>query len=57
MVTQVTLLRKEDLESLVKTLEINVQALKSREIDNVIESLKKLKNNIEENLKGGSINV
>lgn len=57
MVTQVTLLRKEDLESLVKTLEINVQALKNREIDNVIESLKKLKNNIEENLKGGSINV
>lgn len=57
MAIEVTLVRKEDLESLVNTLEMNIQALENREINSVIESLKKLKNNIEENLKGGSINV
>lgn len=57
MAIEVTLVRKEDLESLVNTLEINIQALENREIDNVIESLKKLKNNIEMNLEGGSLNA
>lgn len=57
MAIQVTLIPKEDLQSLVKTLEINIQALENKEIDNAIESLKRLKNNIEGNLKGGNINV
>lgn len=57
MAKQVTLIPKEDLESLVNTLEMNIQALENREINNVIESLTKLRNNIEMNLEGGNINV
>lgn len=57
MAIEVTLVRKEDLESLINTLEINIQALENREINNVIESLTKLRNNIEMNLEGGNINV
>ena len=57
MAIEVTLVRKEDLESLVNTLEINIQALENREINSVIESLTKLRNNIEMNLKGGNIDV
>lgn len=57
MAIEVTLVRKEDLESLVNTLEINIQALENREINSVIESLTKLRNNIEMNLEGGSIDV
>lgn len=56
MAIEVTLVRKEDLESLVNTLEINIQALENREINSAIESLTKLKNNIEMNLWGGRIN-
>lgn len=57
MAIEVTLVRKEDLESLINTLEINIQALENREINSVIESLTKLRNNIEMNLEGGNINV
>lgn len=56
MAKQVTLIPKEDLESLINTLERNIKALENNEIDNAIESLKKLKNNIEMNLRGGRIN-
>lgn len=57
MAIEVTLVRKEDLESLVNTLEINIQALENREINSVVESLTKLRNNIEMNLRGGNIDV
>lgn len=57
MAIQVTLVRKEDLQSLVKILERNIKTLENGEIDNVIESLKKLKNNIERNLNGGKVDV
>lgn len=57
MAKQVTLIPKEDLESLVRILERNIQALENGNVDNVIGSLKKLKNNIEMNLRGGKINV
>ena len=57
MAKQVTLIDKDDLQSLVKILESNIKALESGEIDNAIESLKKLKNNIERNLNGVKIDV
>ena len=57
MAKQVTLIPKEDLQSLAKILESNIKALESGEIDNAIESLKKLKSNIERNLNGGKIDV
>jgi flagellar biosynthesis/type III secretory pathway chaperone len=57
MAKQVTLIPKEDLQSLVKILESNIKALESGEIDSAIESLKKLKSNIERNLNGGKIDV
>lgn len=49
-IKQVTLVSKEDLESLVKTLELNIQSLENREINIVISSLTSLRNNIEKNL-------
>lgn len=56
MAKQVTLIPREDLQSVVKILERNIKALENNEIDNAIESLNKLKNNIEMNLRGGRIN-